>query len=103
PRVVSQATHPMSTPKATNQGSTLSGAPGPSTRAIAGTLKEGKIPKKVRPMQVAVTLAIPTHSRLRGLIQGSISSAANATPPIGMIGPSRPTEPPLPIETHLLL
>src|SRR5271166_2550938 len=85
PRVVSQATHPMSTPKATNQGSTVIEAPGPSTSAIAGTLKEGKIPKKVRPMQVAVTLAIPTHSRLRGLMQGSINSAANATPPIGVL------------------
>ena len=96
------------------------------------------MPKKMRPMKVAVPVASATGRKVRALNSGIISSMANITPPIGvlkvaampapapaatsvmrchgamrmtwpsvepsaapiwMIGPSRPTAAPVPIES----
>ena len=101
-------------------------------------LKAGWMPKKIRPMNVAVPVASATGKNVRALSSGIISSMANITPPIGvlkvaampapapaatsvmrchgamrmtcprvepsaapiwMIGPSRPTAPPVPIDS----
>ena len=97
----------------------------------------GWMPKKMRPMKVAVPVASATGRKVRALNSGIISSMANMTPPIGvlkvaampapapaatsvmrchgamctiwpsvepiaepiwMIGPSRPTAAPVPID-----
>ena len=96
------------------------------------------MPKKMRPMKVAVPVASATGRKVRALNSGIISSIANITPPIGvlkvaampapapaatsvmrchgamrticpsvepsaepiwMIGPSRPTAAPVPIDS----
>ena len=51
----------------------------------AGTLKAGRGPKKIRPMNVAVPVASATGRNVRVLTSGIMSSMAKITPPIGVL------------------
>src|SRR5208283_1240255 len=84
-RVSSHASTPRISPNRMNHGRTESGWPEPGTSRSEGTLKEGRTPKKDRPMKVAVTEDSATPSRLIAVVTGSISSTANTMPPIGVL------------------
>ena len=124
--------------RATRKAAATRATPALATPSSAvGMAKAGWMPKKIRPMKVAVPVASATGRKVRALTSGIISSMANITPPIGvlkvaampapapaatsvmrchgamrmiwprvepsdepiwMIGPSRPTAAPVPID-----
>ena len=50
-----------------------------------GTSKAGAMPRKIRPMKVAVPVASATGRKVRTLTSGIINSTVNITPPIGVL------------------